>query len=129
MVDRGSVQRGFGWFFLGAGAVGIGGGAYFGTQWLNDRKESALHCHGNSCDPSGTSLRDDENVQRDRTTVSATVGGVAAVLGSILLVSAPSPRVVRAADANGTVDRAAHGIRVVPVVGASEQGVSVAGSW
>src|SRR5580704_12506271 len=61
--NRGGVPRAFGWFFVGAGVVGLASGAYFGSQWLDYRNQSAPHCAGDACDPAGLQLRSNSTTQ------------------------------------------------------------------
>jgi serine/threonine-protein kinase len=119
LENRGGFQRAAGWLFVGAGIVGLGAGAYFWIQWADDSQVADRHCHGGSCDAVGQSSRDDERTQTARAEASAGIGAAALLVGTILVATAPGPRLVVKTDAR---------VHVAPLLGAS-QGLALYGSW
>jgi serine/threonine-protein kinase len=120
LENRGSGQRAVGWTLVGAGIVGVGVGAYFGTQWLDDRGSALAHCNGNVCDAVGARLMSDARSQARYGIIAASVGGAALLAGVILVVSAPGPR---------WVTPQAVGIELAPTVGPREGGLQLRGAW
>ncbi len=119
--NRGGVQRAVGWFFAGAGVVGLGAGGYFGGKWISDRDRSDSHCGGGSCDATGTQLRSDARTMGTDAIVSASAGAGAVLLGVALVVTAPRSQVVDPPRASA--------IRVVPRAGPTEAALDVLGSF
>jgi hypothetical protein len=118
--NRGGVPRAFGWFFVGAGVVGLASGAYFGSQWLDYRNQSAPHCAGDACDPAGLQLRSNSTTQGRAAIIAGGSGAAALIVGSLLVVTAPGPRIVSTPAAS---------VQVVPVVEAHRGGLSLQGVW
>jgi hypothetical protein len=118
--NRGGLQRGIGWFLVGAGAVGVGSAAYFTTQWLSYRHQADPHCAGNLCDPVGTQLRSNGTTQGRAAIVAGAGGGVALIVGAVLVAMAPAPRVVATPTAR---------VEVVPIVDAHRGGLGLSGVW
>jgi serine/threonine-protein kinase len=131
--NHGGAQRSVGWFLVGAGAVGLGVGAYFFSQWLNDRNDSNPHCVGDVCDPAGSQLRNDATTQGRAAIISGGSGVVALVVGGILAATAPSAHLIPAAapvPATGSGAASAKGIRsleLVPIVDPHRGGLSISG--
>ncbi len=119
--SRGGAQRAIGWFLVGAGAIGIATGVYFGVQWADDRSQSNAHCVGNVCDPTGLQLRHDATTQGRTSAVTGTAGGVSMVVGAILAATAPSSRIVGVPSAQL--------LRFTPVVEAHGGGLGMEGAW
>jgi hypothetical protein len=118
--NRGGAQRAVGWFFVGAGVVGLASGAYFGSQWLNYRNESDPHCPGDACDAAGAQLRSNATTQGRAAIISGGGGAVALILGAALVATAPGPRVVSTPTAR---------LQVVPVVDTRRGGLALQGVW
>lgn len=120
LQNRGGTQRAVGWVLVGAGLVGMGVGSYFGVRWIQDRETANLHCPGGACDSVGIANNDDAD-QQVRYIFASGGGGLAAVIiGTVLVATAPSPRLVPASVAR---------IGVTPFVGASASGLSLHASW
>lgn len=120
VASRGATQRAAGWFFVGAGIIGLGAGAYFGSQWLDSHSESNAHCRGDGCDAVGTQLRRDATTHERGAIVAGGMGVAAVVFGAILAATAPSTRV-----ATGPTGR----LTFVPIVDAHRGGFGVSGIW
>jgi serine/threonine-protein kinase len=126
LEDHGGFQRALGWFFVGAAAVGVGVGAYFGLQWLDDNSVMQAHCHG-TCDALGAAATDNARHDAKSGEMAAGVGGAALLAGTVLVLTAPGPRLV--------VNNAA--IDVAPMMppaaghaqGANRGGIVVRGVW
>jgi hypothetical protein len=118
--NSGGVQRAFGWFFVGAGVVGLASGAYFGSQWLDFRNQSDPHCAGDACDPAGTQLRSNATTQGRAAIIAGGTGAVALIIGSVLVATAPGPRIVSTPAAR---------VHVVPIVEAHRGGLDLQGVW
>jgi serine/threonine-protein kinase len=106
--NRGGFQRAVGWFFIGAGVVGLGASAYFGTRWLQEQNA-----------PEKTT-QNDALAQRDSAEAALGVGAAALFVGTILVASAPGPRLVLRHDAR---------LGVAPVVSPREGGLVLRGMW
>jgi hypothetical protein len=120
LENGGGVQRAFGWFFLGAGAVGLASGAYFVSQWLDYRNQSEPHCVGDACDAAGTQLRSNATNQGRAAIIAGGSGAAALILGSVLVATATGPRIVSTPAAR---------VQVVPIVEAHRGGLSLQGVW
>lgn len=120
LENRGGFQRAVGWFFVGAGVVGLAAGAYFGVHWLDDAQATASHCPGNACDAYGATRRDDARTQAQDAEATAGAGAAAIFLGAILVATAPSPRVVMKDIA---------GVQLVPIAGPGQGGLEIHGTW
>jgi serine/threonine-protein kinase len=118
--SRGGAQRAFGWFFVGGGVVGIAVSAYFGAKWIDDRNAQVAHCPDNRCDPVGVNLRNDGHQQAMTAAVTISAGAASLVLGSVLVASAPGPRVVAK---NGAT------VEVAPIAALTQAGLTVRGAW
>ena len=120
LQNRGGTQRAAGWVLVGAGLVGVGVGAYFGARWMGDHETAGLHCPGGSCDSIGIASNDDADKQARYVLASAGGGLAALIVGTVLVATAPSPRVV---PANTT-----H-LEVTPLVGRGASGLVMNASW
>lgn len=121
LQNRGGAQRAIGWTLVGAGLVGLGVGSYFGVRWIQDRETANLHCPGGNCDSIGIANNDDADNQI-RYIAAAGGGGLASlIIGTVLVTTAPSPRLVPAGVAVLT--------HVTPLVGPGTSGVSLHASW
>jgi hypothetical protein len=131
--DRGGVQRGVGWFLVGAGVAGLGAGAYFGTKWLEDRSSANTHCVNNVCDATGLSLRDDAHTEQRYATVFLAAGGGAILLGAVLAATAPSAHVVvgeqkvRAPSSPSGYAKA--NLKIAPILSPYGGGLGVSSAW
>jgi serine/threonine-protein kinase len=119
LEDHGGFLRAIGWFFVGAGAVGLGAATYFGLQWTDDHNRSLAHCSG-TCDAVGSAARDDAKRDANLVEAAAGAGGIALLVGTMIVVAAPGPRIV--------VNNAAR-VEVAPVVGSTRGGVVLSGVW
>jgi hypothetical protein len=120
LEDHGGFLRAIGWFFTGAGVVGLGAATYFGLQWTEDHNRSVAHCTG-MCDAIGSAAKDDAHRDASLVEAAAGAGGAALLVGTVIVVAAPGPRIV--------VNNAAR-IEVAPVVGATRGGgVVLRGAW
>jgi hypothetical protein len=124
--NRGVAQRAVGWALVGAGIAGLGAGAYFTVQWMNDRSDSNPHCNGNLCDAQGFQLRHDATSQGRAAIIAGGSGLAGLVIGSVVIATAPTPRIVSSHIARAT---GIEQIRLVPVVGLHEGGLGLAGNW
>jgi hypothetical protein len=120
VASRGATQRAAGWFFVGAGILGLGAGAYFGSQWLGGHNQADAHCRGDACDAVGTQLRRDATTHERGAIVAGGMGVAAIVFGAILAATAPSPRV-----ASGPTGR----LTFAPTLDAHRGGFGVSGIW
>jgi hypothetical protein len=118
--NRGGTQRAFGWFFVGAGVVGLASGAYFGSQWLDYRNQSDPHCAGDSCDAAGRQLRSNSTTQGRAAIIAGGSGAAALIVGALLVATAPGPRIVSTPAAR---------VQVVPIVEAHRGGLGLQGVW
>jgi hypothetical protein len=77
-----------GWIAFGAGAVGLGVGAYFGVEAIDGKRQLDTQCDGKSCPPSAQSLL--IRSQRDAliSTVGLAAGAVFAAGGAAYVVIA-----------------------------------------
>lgn len=120
LQNRGGTQRAVGWIFVGAGLAGVGIGAYFGTRWIEDHETANLHCPNGACDSIGIANNDAATTQARYLLASGGGGIVALVLGTVLVATAPSPRVVPASTAS---------LEVRPLVGPGGGGLALHASW
>lgn len=104
-----SAQRTWGWVAVGAGGVGLVVGGVTGLVAIGEKSDidGNPSCHGNHCAPSEQSRVDAYNTQRTVSSVGFYAGGALAVLGVVLLVTAPS----RAASARAYVGPGSAGVR------------------
>jgi hypothetical protein len=107
--DRGGTMRAFGWFFVGAGVVGLAASAYFGAQWIDDHEST------------NPSFHNDTDKQRSYAVACLAAGGGSLLLGTILVAAAPGPRLVM-------TTTAAH-VDVAPMLGPRVGGLSLHGAW
>lgn len=96
---------------LGAGAVAIGVGTYFGVRVLRDKSVADGACTttgvgATTCDASGVAALDDAHRWTTVSTVALAGGAVLAGVGGYLVLSAPSHTAVRVAAAPGGGARA-----------------------
>jgi len=121
MLDNhGGVQRAVGWFFVGAGVAGLGAGGYFTSQWLDLRSQSNPHCVGDACDATGTQLRSNSTTQGRAALIAGGSGAAALIVGSLLVATAPAPRLISTPAAR---------LQVVPIVDAHRGGLDLQGVW
>jgi hypothetical protein len=118
--NRGGAQRAVGWFFVGAGVVGLGSGVYFLTQWTDIRNQSNAHCIGGACDLTGAQLRSNADSQGHAAIIAGAGGALALILGAVLAATAPGPRLVSTPAAR---------LQVVPIVDTHRGGLGVLGAW
>ena len=118
--NHGTAQRAAGWFLVGAGVVGLGVGAYFTSQWFDDRNQSNPHCAGNVCDATGSQLRQDAAAQGRGVIISGGAGIVSLIVGGVLAATAPSPQLVSRPSARLTV---------VPIAEPHRGGLGLQGVW
>lgn len=113
------TQRTLGWVLTGAGALGLGLGVVELFRWQAADQRVQDQCdttsNGLACSNPGKAREDQDAARRDATisNVALGVGGLAAVSGVVLLVTAPEKRTggvrVRAGVAKGAVGFAAEG--------------------
>ncbi len=106
MEDRGGAQRAIGWFFVGAGVVGLGTGAYFAARWIEDSNSADQHCPGGICDSAGLAFRGNAATEGHITEAAVGAGGASVLIGAVLVVSAPGPRLVPRERATGRIELA-----------------------
>ncbi len=106
---------------LGAGALGVAAGAYFGVRTLSTKSErdTSGGCIGQACNPAGVALDAEARSLALRSTVWFTGGLVAAAGGAALLWVSRSR----------TPHERAHALRLTPEVGPDRAGISVGGMW
>lgn len=120
LQNRGGTQRAVGWVLVGAGLVGLGVGSYFGVRWMQDRETASNHCPNGACDSIGIANNDDADRQV-RYVAAGGGGGLAAlIIGTVLVATAPSPRLVPATAAR---------LEVTPIVGPGASGFALQASW
>jgi len=120
LQNRGGAQRAVGWILVGAGLVGVGVGVYFGARWMGDHETAGFHCPGGACDSIGIASNDDADKQVKYVLASAGGGLASLIAGTVLVATAPSPRVVPANTAH---------LEVTPIVGAGATGLALRASW
>jgi serine/threonine-protein kinase len=120
LQNRGGAQRAVGWILVGAGLVGVGVGAYFGARWMGDHETASLHCPGGACDSIGIASNDDADKQARYVVASAGGGLASLIIGTVLVATAPSPRLVPANTAR---------LEVTPIVGRGASGLALTASW
>ncbi|HTQ45999.1 MAG TPA: hypothetical protein VMI75_24755 [Polyangiaceae bacterium] len=120
LQNRGGAQRAGGWILVGAGLVGVGVGAYFAARWMGDHETAGLHCPGGACDSIGIASNDDADKQARYVLASAGGGLAALIIGTVLVATAPSPRLVPANTAR---------LEVTPIVGRGASGLVLNASW
>ncbi len=86
----GSVQRLAGWIAIGVGAAGIGVGGIFGMRTLSAKDDVDAHCAGSFCDAEGLEANDRAYTSATISTIGFFAGAGVAVLGAVLLLTAPS---------------------------------------
>ena len=129
--DRAAFQRGAGWFFIGAGALALGGGAYFGSKWLDDRNSSNAHCMKDSCDSIGTQMRNNASTEQRYAGVLLAGGGAAILGGTLLAVTAPAARIVVSPATASASPKAPSKVtwEIAPVLAPHAEGVQVRRAW
>jgi serine/threonine-protein kinase len=120
LEDHGGFQRALGWVFVGASVVGLGVGAYFGLQWLDDNTLVQSHCHA-ACDAFGAAAQDGAHRDARSGETAAGAGGAALLIGSLLVLTAPGPRLI--------VNNAAIDLAPLPPAGTTRGGVVVRAFW
>lgn len=120
LEDHGVFQRGLGWFLVGAGTVGLGAAAYFGFTWNDNHNRQLSHCPGNGCDAVGIAAQDAMRKDTKDAEAAAAVGGGTLLIGTLVVLTAPGPRLV--------VNNAAT-LEVAPMAAASRGGIVVRGLW
>ncbi|HVU03467.1 MAG TPA: hypothetical protein VHE30_17025 [Polyangiaceae bacterium] len=91
--STGSVQRTLGLVVGGLGVVTLGVGGYFGLRAISKNQDAKTHCDGTVCrDPEGESLSDSANRAARLANVFVIGGGILAVGGVALYLTAPSDR-------------------------------------
>lgn len=102
--SRGTTQRVLGWVSVGAGAVGLGFGAFFGAKTFSEKANVDDNCVGAQCNQSGVDANERAHDHATLSTIGFIAGGVLVVTGIVLLVTAPSTsRSVVNAHGNGGV--------------------------
>jgi hypothetical protein len=94
--SRSSWRPVLGWSLLGAGALGIGAGTFFGLRAFDERGASDDQCIGGRCTTGAVTSNDNAKAAADLSTAGFTIGAVLAVAGACLLLL-PTPRPSRAA--------------------------------
>lgn len=84
----GSTQRTLGWVAIGAGAVGLGVGTWFGLRTFDKQNESEDHCVDTACDQTGVDLRDEARTSATISTIGFAVGLAGVGGGLVLLLTA-----------------------------------------
>jgi hypothetical protein len=69
---------------LGAGALAIGAGAYFGLRSLDQADEARAHCRDAACDPRGASLKGSAAESRSIATGAVAIGSGLVVAGALI---------------------------------------------
>jgi hypothetical protein len=87
---------------------------------MGDHETAGLHCPGGACDSIGIASNDDADRQARYVLASAGGGVVALILGTVLVATAPSPRLVPANTAR---------LEVAPIVGRGASGLVLNASW
>jgi hypothetical protein len=118
--SAGGAQRTTGIVAVGAGVAGVAVGAIFGIVAISKNNEALQpqNCPTSRlCTKAGLSLTADANDAATVSTIAFGVGAAAIVGGALLWLTAPTTPATEAA------------VRVVPVVGVSYAGVSIARAW
>jgi hypothetical protein len=87
-TSDGSAQRTLGWVAIGAGAVALGVGTWFGVRTFDKQNESEDHCAGTACDQTGVDLRDEARTSATISTIGFAVGVAGVGAGVVLLLTA-----------------------------------------
>lgn len=87
-----STQRTWGWVGIGVGGAGVLAGAISGLVAIGKKSDldNNPNCQGNRCAPSEKSAVDSYNTLRTVSSVGLFAGGTVAVVGAVLLFTAPS---------------------------------------
>lgn len=86
-----SAPRITGFALLGAGALSLGVGTYFGVRALSSRADSDAHCLGASCTPGGFAANEDARTQAHGSNLFLLFGVALASGGVALVVTSPRP--------------------------------------
>lgn len=107
---RGRTQRAIGYVTGSVGLIGLGIGAGFALDSMQQKERSAQYCTGNICQAKGVALRERAIHSGDVATVGWVAGGAALVGGIILVLTAPShtPRKEAAKASFSAVPQVAH---------------------
>jgi len=94
LVDHGASRRTWGFVIGGVGLAAIGVGSYFGLRAGSTWADAKDACPGGVACPSdeGSRLSSDARTYANLSTIAFTAGTVALVGGTILVLTAPSPR-------------------------------------
>jgi hypothetical protein len=101
-----STTRPIGFAVLGAGAVALGAGTFFGLRAASKKSDADQHCSGSYCDDVGLALQDDAHSAATISTIAFGAGLVLAGVGTYLVLRAPSPRGAQTAS-----------VRIAPTLG------------
>lgn len=85
-TDRARPLRTVGFVSLGAGAVGLGVGAFFGLRAMSKNDDSNADCDGDVCGAQGKQDRNDARSAGNVSTIAFLAGGVLAATGGALLL-------------------------------------------
>ena len=88
--SRGGILRTSAVALGAAGIVGLGVGAFFGVQALNERSGAPGICNGDHCDDQGAAVRRGAIRDADASTIAFAVGGAFVATGVVLWLLAPS---------------------------------------
>lgn len=88
----GSAQRVLGWVSVGAGAVGLGFGAFFGAKTFGEKATVDDNCVGAQCNQSGVDANERAHDDAMISTIGFVAGGVLIVTGIVMLVTAPTAK-------------------------------------
>jgi serine/threonine-protein kinase len=114
------AMRNVGWVALGAGAVALGLGTYFGVRTLSTKSERDQKCSTSTCAVQGGYELDREaRALALDSTAWFTAGIVAAGVGATLLWVSRS----------GTHPTRSGVLRITPFVGADRAGAQLGGNW
>ncbi|MBX3203643.1 MAG: hypothetical protein KF764_01180 [Labilithrix sp.] len=106
-----STQKTIGVIAMGAGAVGLGVGGYFGLKTSSTWKEAQTYCSGLECEQTGVDLASEAKSTGNIATIGVIAGGALLLGGAVLFFTAPSdgektgaaPRAVRVGVGPGSV--------------------------
>ena len=130
LENRGGAQKAVGWVMIGAGVAALGAGAWFTTQWANDRHDSNPHCPNDVCDSTGSQQRHEATTQGWAAIIAGGSGLAALTIGTILAATAPGPRIVSSKSASGELPgKRRRAWEVVPIMSAHQGGLGLNGVW
>ena len=114
--DLGRVERIAALGLGGAGIVGLALGSFFGLKSISKHSDYEALCGASGCSPAAGPIHDSAVAAGNVSTVTFLLGGALVAGGAVLWFMAP-----KAAPPSA--------LRVVPVVGASNAGLVLAGGW